>query len=136
MAIYKRTHQPQIHHSGSIHHADPAVMAVKTLIPSDLINSRVLVKTDNMGSMFALLTGKTRDPVLAACACELWLFTALCGLDILITHVPGESLVLANALSRASFDRILSVKAESLVAMMSLSYAKPVALTCVLSASL
>ena len=107
-------------------------MAVKTLIPSDLINSRVLVKTDNIGSMFALLTGKTRDPVLAACACELWLFTALRGLDILITHVPGESLVLANALSRA----ILSVKAESLVAMMSLSYAKPVALTCVLSASL
>ena len=113
-----------------------AVMAVKTLTPNNLTDSRVLIKTDNMGSMFALSTGRTRDPVLAACARELWLFAALRGLDILVTHVPGETLILADALSRASFDRVLSAKAKNLVNKMSLSHVKPVALTCVLSASL
>ena len=113
-----------------------AVIAVKTLTPAQYTNGRVLIKTDNMGSVFALSTGKTRDPVLAACARELWLFSALRNIDILITHVPGEQLHLADALSRMSFDRSLHTRAVSLVTTLKLSRAKPVALTNVLSASL
>ena len=113
-----------------------AVMAIKSLTPLDFTAGRILVKTDNSGSMYALSTGRTKDPVLAACAREMWLFSALRGIDILITHTPGHLLVLADALSRQSFNPAMHVKARSLVATMGLTRVKPVALTCALSASL
>ena len=113
-----------------------AVIAVKTLTPLHYANGRILVKTDNMGSVYALSTGKTRDPVLAVCARELWLFSALRNVDILISHVPGESLHLADALSRMSFDPSKHARAVSLVTKLKLLRANPVALTNVLSASL
>ena len=53
------------------------VLALKTLIPEDLTNARILVKTDNTGAKCALTTGRTRDPILAACAREVWLISAV-----------------------------------------------------------
>ena len=113
-----------------------AVMAVKTLTPTSYFSGRVLIKTDNSATMFALSTGKTKDPVLAACARELWLFSAIRQLDILIHHTPGQDLVLADALSRESFDPTLRDKAKTLVAALKLSRAKPVELDCVLTSTL
>ena len=102
------------------------VLAIKTLIPKTVSNTRVLVKTNNMGAKWALSTGRTRDSVLRACAQELWLISAVKGLDILIHHAPGESLVLADALSRAANDPKMRKLAGALVNQKSLSRVTPV----------
>ena len=76
------------------------IIAIKTLIPPDLVCAEVVVKTDNIATAFSLTTGKAHDPVMAACSRELWLVAATNQLVISIQHVPGETLVLADALSR------------------------------------
>ena len=111
------------------------VLALKTLIPASLTNARILVKTDNTGAQCALSTGRTRDSVLAACAREVWLISAVKQVDILIHHAPGESLVLADALSRASFNPRLKELARSLVLERELSRVLPVCLSTVLTLS-
>ena len=62
--------------------------------------TEVLVKTDNIANAFSLTTGKACDPVIAACSRELWLVAATNQLTIKVQHVPGETLALADALSR------------------------------------
>ena len=76
------------------------VMAFKALVPSSLRNTRIIITTDNMSAMYSINSGKTRDPVLAACSRELWLAAALQELEIAVAHAPGATLVLADALSR------------------------------------
>ena len=76
------------------------LIALKTLVPQSMRNVEVRVTTDNIATMHVLNTGKTRDPFMAACARELWLMAALQELRIILDHAPGESLVLADALSR------------------------------------
>lgn len=56
--------------------------------------------TDNMSLSYALMTGCTRDTVLASCARELWLEAARYGDRITIDHKPGQMIPLADALSR------------------------------------
>ena len=109
------------------------VLALKTLTPPSLTNARILIKTDNTGARWALSTGRTRDPVLAACAREIWLFSAIKQVDILIHHAPGETLILADALSRASFNPRLGKIARSLVLRHKLRRVKPVCLDNVLT---
>ena len=76
------------------------VAAIKTLTPPSLHAHVVRVTTDNSASVHALNTGRTRDHLLAACARELWLIAALQQLQIELVHAPGETLILADALSR------------------------------------
>ena len=76
------------------------IIAVKTLLPRDLRSAEIVITTDNSAAMHTLNTGKTRDPILAACSRELWLVAALRELRIVVNHAPGETLVLADALSR------------------------------------
>ena len=111
------------------------VIALKTLVPDNFTNARILVKTDNTEAKCALSTGRTRDPILAACAREVWLISAVKQVDILIHHAPGETLVLADALSRASFDPRLRDVARSLVSKSKLCRVNPVCLSNVLTLS-
>ena len=76
------------------------VLALKSLTPSDLRCAEVVITTNNSAEMHTLNTGKTKDPVLAACSRELWLFAALRELTITVNHAPGATLVLSDALSR------------------------------------
>ena len=76
------------------------IIALKSLIPDSLRCTEIVIKTDNIASAYSLTTGRSKDPVLAACARELWLIAALQQLTVTIEHVPGHSLVLADALSR------------------------------------
>lgn len=81
------------------------LVALKTLTPQSGLNGRgVCVCTDNISSSFALTTGKTRDPILGACARQIWLEGATRDINIKIVHKPGLSIPLADALSRASTD--------------------------------
>lgn len=65
----------------------------------------VLILTDNMSSSTALMTGRTRDVTLGACARELWLEAAKHDDIISIEHRPGTSIPLADALSRMATDQ-------------------------------
>ena len=96
----------------------------------------MLLKTDNMATKYALSSGRTRDPVLAACAREIWLISALKDVDILIYHAPGDTLVLADALSRRSINPDMDILASSLIVTRCLSRACPVDFATVLTSDL
>lgn len=63
----------------------------------------IVILTDNSSSSFAPMSGRTRDPVLASCARELWYEAAKHQEKITIGHQPGSSIPLADALSRMDF---------------------------------
>lgn len=97
MAKYETIHQIE---------AINIVVAFRTLCPNiSLQGNGVLIFTDNLSSAYALSTGVTKDPILAACARELWLEGAIRDVEIKITHKPGSLIPLADALSRASVDQ-------------------------------
>ena len=115
----------QQHHISQLE-AINVVQAIKTLLPHTLTQARVVVRTDNITAMYALNTGRTKDPVLEACAREIWLKAALSELDFNIVHTPGPFLVLADALSRIRINPSLDKLALDLVTKMQLPCAKPV----------
>ena len=110
-----------------------AVLAVKTLLPPDVSGVDVLVVTDNISSMYALNSGRTRDPILAACARELALIEALQNVTITLAHAAGSTLILADSLSRAFVDKSMNILAETLVNNKNLTFKIPVSLKYVLS---
>ena len=61
-------------------------------------NSKIQIHCDNMAVV--LNTGKTRDPVLATCARNLWLLAATYNIEFLFTHIAGKSNSIADLLSR------------------------------------
>lgn len=94
---------PLIHHLEAIN----LVVAFRTLAP--LVRQEgasIVIATDNMGSSCAIQTGKTKDPVFADCAREMWLEALTTGLTITIRHKRGELIPMADALSRQHHDRI------------------------------
>lgn len=91
----------------AIHQLEAAnlVVAYKTLCPSTGTKGKCIVMvTDNISSAFALSTGRTKDPVLSACAREMWLQAAVADHDIKFVHKPGLEIPLADALSRMHED--------------------------------
>lgn len=109
---YTTKHSPIITSSFHIHQLEAlnAIMAVKSLIPPNTPPSKVIIKTDNSPSMFALNSGKTKDSVLSKCAREIYLFSAMFQHEVELLHAPGATLLLSDALSRLgthpSFDTI------------------------------
>ena len=92
--------QTQIDHHISRLEALNVVMCIKTLVPNEQKCVCVLVRTDNSAAAAVLMNGKTKDPVLAVCARVLAMHAALRQWQVIVTHVPGVSLILADALSR------------------------------------
>lgn len=81
------------------------LVAYRTLAHHDSHRpTSVLILTDNISSSAALMTGRTKDSVLGACARELWLEAAKHDDLITIEHRPGVSIPLADALSRMAND--------------------------------
>jgi hypothetical protein len=103
------------------------VIAVKTLVPSDLQATRVIISTDNAVSASVLLTGRGREPILTSCAREIAQIAALQSLVFDVHHMPGESLVLADTLSRIPLDRSYADLAARLVKERGLTRADPIA---------
>ena len=99
---YSLAFSPEIREEYHISQLEAAniVVALKSLLPSGARNIQVEITTDNTAAMYALNTGRTRDPILAACSRELWLVAATNQIRIVVNHAPGRTLVLADALSR------------------------------------
>ena len=77
------------------------IHALYHLLPNDPHNHVIILNTDNQATQSVLSTGKGRDPFLTACSRQLWLIAAINSTDIVIKYKPGETLVLADALSRS-----------------------------------
>ena len=77
------------------------VVALCSLSPQDPYNYDIQILTDNMTSQQVLSTGHGRDKILTACARKLWQFCSINNCTVNITHKPGETLIIADALSRA-----------------------------------
>lgn len=81
----------------------------------------VVIYTDNLGSRYALETGKTKDDILASCAREMWLLAASYNHQVTIGHKPGAELVL----SRQTKDPQKAVLAKELILQDSLERVAP-----------
>ena len=68
-------------------------------------NKKLHVKCDNMAVVEVLLSGKTKDSMLATCARNIWMLTAIFNISIHIEHIPGKYNVTADLLSRFKFDQ-------------------------------
>lgn len=70
------------------------------LLPPDPHNYTIIINTDNLPSQQTLMSGKGRDPLIAAVGRHLWLLGALHSTDLRVVHKPGSELILADQLSR------------------------------------
>ena len=102
------------------------IIAVKSLIADDLHSTEIVIKTDNIAAAYSLTSGKAKDPVIASCARELWLIAATRQLTLTVEHVPGESLVLADALSRRHKSPDFNSYIQQTVTRMNLMSVEPV----------
>lgn len=94
------------------------------VLPSS--NALIIIYTDNMASSYALESGRTRDPTLAACARELWLLAASNSHNISIKHKRGSQLQLADALSRTTIDPSKAAFVHHLTSSQQLTLVQPV----------
>lgn len=81
------------------------LVSYRTLCPANgTAGCRVVLVTDNLASSFALMSGRTKDSTLGACARELWLEAAKADHELEIIHKEGAKIPLADALSRYHSD--------------------------------
>ena len=78
----------------------------------------VTLHCDNQPRFEVFENGRATDPVLQACIRLLWFLSASKGVNIVCLHIPGEDMVIANALSRAPISQ--SDKASQFVSDMQL----------------
>lgn len=96
------------------------VVALHALSPPNPQDFIIRINTDNKVSQSVLSTGAGRDPVLCACAREIWRYAAVNSTSIDVVHKPGKDLILADALSRAPFDPAAKARADHLCAQLQL----------------
>ena len=58
------------------------------------------IKCDNMAVVEVLRSGKARDSILATCARNIWLLSAMFNVELLVNHIPGSHNTVADLLSR------------------------------------
>ena len=54
-------------------------------------DKKVKIFSDNLAGVEVLKSGKTKDPLLATCARNIWLITAIWNIEIIVVHVPGRN---------------------------------------------
>lgn len=123
--VYQQHHVakfPSIVHLEAIN----LILTYKTFAPMILDpTALVVIYTDNLGSAFAIESGKTKDETLANCSRELWLEALIHNHIVTIRHKPGELLVLPDALSRSSFDKAKKKIVDKIISANSLVQVSP-----------
>ena len=75
------------------------VVAIK--IWGDTWKNQVIdIQCDNMAVVEVLRSGRARDSILATCARNIWLLTAIFNIQLTVTHIPGAQNEVADLLSR------------------------------------
>ena len=62
-------------------------------------NHTIEIKRDNMAIVEVLNTGRARDVMLAPCARSIWLITSMYNIELVVSHIPGVTNVVADLLS-------------------------------------
>lgn len=75
------------------------VIACKVLL-EDRSDLCVKIVCDNESAIASFNSGRGRDPVITAMAREFWFFSASYNIEFQFCHAPGESMEVADALSR------------------------------------
>ena len=91
------------------------LIAVRSLGPPNPDGYRYNIRCDNEATVTSMNSGRTRDPWLARCARELWLYSAVKNVRIVVTHVPGAKMTISDALSRACLSAADATKARTLI---------------------
>ena len=78
-------------------------------------NKRVEICCDNRAVVDVLSSGKARDAVLATCARNVWLLSAIYNISIVASHVKGTTNVVADLLSRWRGSRENCLKLHQMV---------------------
>ena len=89
---------------------------ISALLPANPCNFIISISTDNLASQQVLSSGKGKEPLLCACARQLWLISAINNCELEIKQKPGVDLVLADTLSRSLHDPSMKSKADDLCA--------------------
>ena len=97
------------------------LVGLKVLTSNNREDYKVVINTDNSASQQVLSSGAGRDPVLTACAREIWLYAATHSCQVEILHKPGKDLVLADALSRRATDPAMDIKATRMTQSLNLT---------------
>lgn len=77
------------------------LVALRRLLSDADNGSTIRLCCDNLSTVFCLTTGKARDPVLAAIARAVWYIQAHRNIDLIVDHIPGSQMDIADSLSRA-----------------------------------
>ena len=97
------------------------LLAARTFIRHEHTGKTVLIRCDNESTVFTYQNGKARDLVMQACARGMWIISATLQVNIIVVHIPGVDLCVADALSREFINTSSSKKAERFVNEMNLS---------------
>ena len=89
--------------------------AVRALVADEHAGGVIEVYCDNSAAASSYSSGRARDPVLAACCRAMWYKAAATQTTLTFAHVPGTSMILPDALSRAHFDPTLDKRAKRIV---------------------
>ena len=98
--------------------------AVRTFVNKSHAAGIVQIHGDNLASLSSFTSGRARDTVLAACCPAMWYHAAETHTKLEFSHLPGESMVLPDALSRSGFDPRLRAKAGEIISHLVLSEVK------------
>ena len=72
-------------------------------------NKAIDIKCDNIAVVEVLTSGRARDPILATCARNIWLLTAIFNIHLTVTHIPGVQNQVADLLSRKGTDSQVNI---------------------------
>ena len=66
-------------------------------------NKRIKIHCDNKAMVDILTYGRAKDTLMATCACNIWLLTALYNISLLVVHIEGHNNSIADLLSRWTY---------------------------------
>lgn len=82
----------------------------------------VRVVCDNQGAIASLSSGRGRDIIITAICRAFWFFAAKRNIFFIFTHAPGESMTIADALSRQYISERDCIVARDLIHEIGLTY--------------
>ena len=103
------------------------LLAARTLLGEQERGKTVLIRCDNEASVYTYMYGRAKDSVMSACARGMWMLCATLNINLIVEHIPGIRMQVADALSRLHNDAQSRIKAQTIIKEMSLSriYPKP-----------
>ena len=78
-------------------------------------NKQIKIWCDNQAVVEVLTTGRCKDNILAVCARNIWLISAMYNFQIKIQHISGQKNVIADLLSRWTGSSLDNNRLKSLV---------------------